>query len=103
MSGDARSGAGPSTLPVPTTGVPRLGRGVKFRYDRARDRHVLLLPETVVELNGSGAAILELCDGVRTVAEIEAALRERYTDVPEGQVVAYLTKLAERRHVEIHD
>jgi pyrroloquinoline quinone biosynthesis protein D len=91
------------TAPFATTGVPRLARGVKFRYDRARERHVLLLPETVVVLNGTGTAILELCDGVRTVADIVEALREQYGDVPEGQVVAYLAKLAERRHLEIID
>lgn len=91
------------TTSLPTTGVPRLGRGVKLRYDRSRERHVLLLPETVVVLNATGTAILELCDGRRTVADIVDALRERYADVPEGQVHAYLAKLAERRHLEIHE
>ncbi|MDL5156637.1 pyrroloquinoline quinone biosynthesis peptide chaperone PqqD [Actinomycetospora termitidis] len=91
------------TAPFSTTGVPRLARGVKLRFDRSRERHVLLLPETVVELNGTGTAILQLCDGQRTVADIVAALREQYADVPEGQVVAYLAKLAERRHLEIHE
>jgi pyrroloquinoline quinone biosynthesis protein D len=86
------------------TSVPRLGRGVRMRFDRTRDRHVLLLPETVVVLNATGTAILELCDGTRTVAEIVAALRERYGDVPEEQVHAYLGRLVTRRHVEItHD
>ncbi|WP_433803628.1 pyrroloquinoline quinone biosynthesis peptide chaperone PqqD [Actinomycetospora sp. CA-084318] len=91
------------TTPVSVTGVPRLGRGVKFRYDKARERHVLLLPETVVVLNATGTAILELCDGRRTVADIVDALREQYGEVPEEQVVAYLAKLAERRHLEILD
>lgn len=91
------------TTSLPTTGVPRLGRGVKLRYDRSRERHVLLLPETVVVLNATGTAILELCDGRRTVADIVDALRETYADVPEGQVHAYLAKLAERRHLEIHE
>jgi pyrroloquinoline quinone biosynthesis protein D len=83
--------------------VPRLGRGVRMRYDKARDRYVLLLPETVVVLNATGAAILELCDGARTVDGIVAALRERYGDVPPEQVHAYLAKLVERRHVEMTD
>ena len=91
-----------STTPA-ADAVPRLARGVRMRYDRSRDRHVLLLPETVVVLNATGAAILELCDGSRTVAAIVAALRERYGDVPEEQVHAYLTRLAQRRHVEIND
>lgn len=89
------------TVVVDTTAIPRLGRGVRMRYDRSRDRHVLLLPETVVVLNATGTAILELCDGTRTVGEIVAALRERYGEVPEEQVHAYLAKLVERRHVEM--
>ena len=95
-------------MSTPTTldaaAVPRLGRGVRMRFDRTRDRHVLLLPETVVVLNATGTAILELCDGSRTVAEIVATLRERYGDVPEEQVHTYLGRLVTRRHVEItHD
>jgi pyrroloquinoline quinone biosynthesis protein D len=95
-----RSGAGPPTL-LDATAVPRLGRGVRMRFDRTRDRHVLLLPETVVVLNATGTAILELCDGSRTVAGIVAALHERYGDLPEEQVHAYLGRLVMRRHVEL--
>ena len=88
---------------IPTTGRPRLARGVKMRFDRTRDQHVLLLPETVVVLNATGTAILELCDGTRTVDEIVAALREAYGEVPEEQVLAYLGKLVERRHLEVRE
>ena len=51
-------------------------------FCRTRQRHILLLPETVVVLNGSGADILELCDGRRTVAEIVAELRRAVPDRP---------------------
>ena len=44
------------------------------RFCRTRQRHILQLPETVVVLHGSGAEILELCDGRRTVADIVAEL-----------------------------
>ena len=54
---------------------PRLARHVRLSFCRTRQRHILLLPETVVVLNGSGADILELCDGRHTVAEIVAELR----------------------------
>jgi pyrroloquinoline quinone biosynthesis protein D len=84
---------------------PRLAPHVRLAYDRARQRHVLLTPETVTLLNGPGAAILELCDGVRTVAEIQAELRERYDRGPDAevraaQVRAFLTGLLARRCVE---
>jgi pyrroloquinoline quinone biosynthesis protein D len=66
-------------------------------FDPVRQRHVLLYPEGTVLLNDTGAAILELCDGRRSVAEIARVLQERYgsSDVT-ADVVEYLSGLAER-------
>jgi pyrroloquinoline quinone biosynthesis protein D len=82
---------------------PRLARHVRLTFDPARDRHVLLTPERVTVLNGTGAAILGLCDGRRTVAEIVTELRERYDRVDEAEVRFFLTQLATRRCVEAGD
>ena len=90
-------------MSVSTVDRPRLARHVRMGFDRARQRHVLLLPETVVVLNGSGADILELCDGRRTVAEVVAELEVRYGSVPEDEVRRFLTRLAARRCVELTD
>jgi pyrroloquinoline quinone biosynthesis protein D len=78
---------------------PRLAPHVRLTYDRARDRHVLLTPETVTVLNGTGASILGLCDGRRTVAEIAAELRGQYDRVDEGEIGMFLDRLTERRVV----
>jgi pyrroloquinoline quinone biosynthesis protein D len=88
---------------VSTVDHPRLARHVRLSFDRSRQRHVLLLPETVVVLNGSGADILELCDGRRTVAEVVAELGARYGSVPEDEVRRFLTRLVARRWVELTD
>lgn len=82
---------------------PRLARHVRLTFSRPRRRHVLLHPETVVVLNDSGAAILELCDGRRTVAEIEAVLGARYRQVPDGEVRRFLARLVVRRWMELTD
>jgi pyrroloquinoline quinone biosynthesis protein D len=82
---------------------PRLARHVRLGFDRTRDRHVLLHPETVVVLNGTGADILGLCDGRRTVAEIVTELGDRYRGVPDDEVERFLTRLAARRCVEFVD
>jgi pyrroloquinoline quinone biosynthesis protein D len=79
---------------------PRLARHVRLVFDRARDRHVLLTPETVTVLNGTGASILGRCDGRRTVAEIAAELRGEYERVDEGEVQVFLDRLGARRYVE---
>jgi len=92
-----------TTAADPRTDRPRLARHVRLGFDRTRQRPILLLPETVVVLNGSGARILELCDGRRTVAEIVTELGARYQDVPDDEVRKFLTRLAARRCIELTD
>jgi pyrroloquinoline quinone biosynthesis protein D len=82
---------------------PRLARHVRLSFCRTRQRHILQLPETVVVLYGSGADILELCDGRRTVDEIVAELGARYQTVPDDEVRRYLSRLVARRCVELAD
>ncbi|MGY4983391.1 pyrroloquinoline quinone biosynthesis peptide chaperone PqqD [Streptomyces sp. 900105755] len=82
---------------------PRLARHVRLTFCRTRQRKVLLHPETVVVLNGSGAAVLELCDGRHTVAEIVTELGASYQTVPENEVRQFLDRLLARRWLELSD
>jgi pyrroloquinoline quinone biosynthesis protein D len=82
---------------------PRLARHVRLTFSATRQQHILQHPETVVVLNGSGAAILELCDGRRTVADIVAELGARYQTVRDDEVRQFLTRLVARRCVELAD
>lgn len=94
----------PSTMRMQTgsdAGRPRLAPHVQLRFDPARQQHVLLTPETVTLLNETGAAILELCDGERTVAEILTELRGRYDHVADDEVRLFLAGLLAGRRVEI--
>ena len=94
----------PSTRPMRTDDSadrPRLAPHVRLAFDQARQRHVLLTPETVTLLNDTGAAILELCDGQRTVAEILAELRGRYDRVADDEVRLFLDRLVAKRCVEV--
>lgn len=88
---------------VSSSDRPRLARHSWLTFSKTRQRHVLLHPETVVVLNSSGAEILKLCDGVRTVAEIEGALSARYREVPDAEVRRFLTQLVARRWLELTD
>ena len=90
----------PATLD-PATTRPRLARHVRLSFCRTRQKHILQLPETVVVLGGTGADILELCDGRHTVAEIEAELGTRYSSVPSDEVGRFLMRLAARRCVTL--
>jgi pyrroloquinoline quinone biosynthesis protein D len=82
---------------------PRLTRHVRLTYNQPRQRHILQHPETVVVLNTTGAHIVELCDGRRTVAEIVAELGARYDAVPVDDVALFLSRLVTRRCVELAD
>jgi pyrroloquinoline quinone biosynthesis protein D len=78
------------------TSRPKLWRVARIGYDRVRERPVLLYPEGAMFLNESGKAILELCDGHRTIAEIAQELGERYQTDVTTDVNEYLERLADR-------
>jgi pyrroloquinoline quinone biosynthesis protein D len=82
-------------------GRPRLAPHARLTFDPARQRHVLLTPEVVSVLNGTGATIVGLCDGRRTVADIIAELHGRYDRVAEKEVRHFLDRLAASRYVEV--
>jgi pyrroloquinoline quinone biosynthesis protein D len=76
--------------------VPSLWRLARVDFDTVRQQHVLLYPEGAVLLNATGAAILELCDGHRSIAAIAQILGERYNCEVIDDVTEYLSQLAER-------
>ena len=82
--------------------VPSLWRLARLDYDAVRACPILLYPEGAVFLNDTGRAILELCDGRRSVAEIAAALAARYAaaDVA-ADVAVYLADLAARELIDV--
>jgi coenzyme PQQ biosynthesis protein PqqD len=66
---------------------PRLVTGARLQYDEVREEHVLLVPEGAVRLNPTAAAVLELCDGKRSLDEIVGTLSERYEGADLGDDV----------------
>ena len=97
---DGTAASCPANQPRPTS-RPRLAPHVRLTFDPARQRHVLLAPEAVSVLNGTGAAILGLCDGQRTVADIVADLHEQYNHVDEDEVQHFLDRLVASRCVQV--
>jgi pyrroloquinoline quinone biosynthesis protein D len=90
-------------ITVRATNRPRLARLVRLEWDQVRESHVLLAPEGVLVLNQTGASILRLCDGERTVVEIVEELRARYDRVAGDEVREFLGRLAAKRWVELGD
>jgi len=87
---------------ITASSIPSIWRLARLQFDQVRQQRVLLYPEGVVLLNDTGAAILDLCDGHRTIAEIAAALEESYHCDVTADVIEYLSELIERELVRVH-
>jgi pyrroloquinoline quinone biosynthesis protein E len=88
-------------MPLSPSTYPRLWRLARIGYDRVRRRPALLYPEGAMFLNDTGRAILELCDGSRTVSDIARTLAERYHTDVQSDVLEYLDGLARRELVQL--
>jgi pyrroloquinoline quinone biosynthesis protein D len=79
--------------------APALARGVKLRFDKAREAWVLLAPEKVLMPDQIAIEILKRCDGEATVAAIVADLAATFgadRDQVAGDVQAFLQDLADK-------
>ena len=89
---------------VAATSVPRLPRGVRLRFDKARDAWVLLAPERVLLPDEAAVEILKRCDGEATVEAIVADLCRAY-DADRAEVAAdvqaFLQDLADKGMVTL--
>ncbi len=50
----------------------------RLQWEEAQQKHVILYPEGMVELNQSSAEILKLCDGTRKLSEIVSELERKF-------------------------
>jgi pyrroloquinoline quinone biosynthesis protein D len=91
------------SIAVSSTNRPHLARQARMEWDPARKQQVLLAPEGVLVLNQTGATILSLCDGKRTVIEIVEELRGKYDRVDGDEVRNFLARLVAKRLVELGD
>lgn len=75
---------------------PALAPSVILRHDDVRDAELLLMPERVVVLTAEAAAIVRLCDGDRTTADIVDELGRAYPDAPVAdEVPKFLDRVRE--------
>jgi pyrroloquinoline quinone biosynthesis protein D len=82
--------------------VPAFPRGVKFRFNQAKQQWVILAPERLLEPDETAVTVLKLVDGQRTLGAVIDALMEMITidppprDVVATDVVAMLQDLADK-------
>lgn len=58
--------------------TPTLAPGFRLQWESAQNAHVLLYPEGMVKLNLSAAAILQRCDGERSLPALIAELERQF-------------------------
>ncbi|MCE3552794.1 pyrroloquinoline quinone biosynthesis peptide chaperone PqqD [Pseudonocardia sp. RS11V-5] len=82
--------------------TPRLATKAMLKHDNVREVELLLLPERVVLLNKSGAAILGLCDGSRTVRQLVDQLEHDFEAADlESDILSFLDDASGRGWVVV--
>ena len=83
---------------------PRLPRGVRLKHDDVRQEWLLLAPERVLKIDAVALAVLERCDGERSIEEIVDDLARVYKAERsriDADVRAMLTSLSEKRLLDL--
>jgi pyrroloquinoline quinone biosynthesis protein D len=91
--------ASPRHISVSEASKPVLPRHAKLKFDETRKVWVLLAPERVLAPDEIAVEVLQLCDGVRSVAEMADQLAQKYTAPREAiaaDVIAMLQDLADK-------
>jgi pyrroloquinoline quinone biosynthesis protein D len=84
--------------------VPALARGVRLRFDQARNAWVLLAPERVLMPDEIAIEILKRCDGKATVSTIVDDLARTFeaeASQVAGDVRGFLQDLADKGMVTL--
>jgi pyrroloquinoline quinone biosynthesis protein D len=99
MSGEPDDGGRRQRTVVTAASKPALPRHVKLKHDKARGAWTILAPERVFTPDAIAVAVLQLCDGNRTVADIATALAQTYKasrETIEADIIAMLQGLADK-------
>jgi pyrroloquinoline quinone biosynthesis protein D len=89
---------------VAASAIPKFERGVRLKHDIVRERHVVLGPEMLIELNQSGTAIMNQIDGSSSIIEIVDRLAQQFEIDPQDiaqDVAEFCTSMMLRRVLSI--
>jgi pyrroloquinoline quinone biosynthesis protein D len=81
---------------------PALPRHSRLKFDKIRERWVMLVPERVLVPDETAIEILHLCDGATSVAGIVDTLAQKYAaerNLISDDVIALLQDLADKGYL----
>jgi pyrroloquinoline quinone biosynthesis protein D len=84
------------------TSRPIFPRHVKLRFDKVRERWVILVPERVLVPDEISVEVLQLCDGVRSIQDVVAILAAKFVADPDlilTDCLALLQDLADKGYL----
>ena len=91
--------ASPRNISVSVTSRPKLPRHARLKFDETRQVWVILAPERVLAPDEIAVEVLQLCDGVRSVADMVDQLAAKYAaerNAIATDVIAMLQDLADK-------
>jgi pyrroloquinoline quinone biosynthesis protein D len=84
---------------------PTISAKTRLQRDKISGEPVLLYPEGLLQLNSTGAEILQLCDGYHTFKEIAIELARYHNTTPEAvreDIKEYLHNLYQHALLDFH-
>lgn len=82
---------------IDAASIPAVASQFRLQWEPAQQKHVLLYPEGMVQLNQSAGEIMKRCDGERTVADIVSDLEQAFSRSGLTDDVIAFVKLAVER------
>jgi pyrroloquinoline quinone biosynthesis protein D len=95
MSGHGKTNGTAQRAVISPASKPAFPRGTKLWHDKVQGRWVILAPERVFKLDDVAIAVLQLCDGARTVEQIALELSVSY-NAPKERILADITPMLQQ-------
>lgn len=86
------------------TSKPAVANPFRLQWEPVQQKHVLLYPEGMVQLNQSAGEIMKRCDGERTVADIVSDLERAFSRSGlTDDVIAFVKVAVERGWLRVSE
>ena len=78
---------------VSAESIPKLPRHAKLRFDKARDKWIILAPERVFELDQVAYEVISRCEGDRSVEQVIYGLCEKFDQLCRDVIMTDVTNM----------
>lgn len=91
-------------IAIDAASKPAVASQFRLQWEPVQQKHVLLYPEGMVQLNQSAGEIMKRCDGERTVADIVSDLEQAFSRSGlTDDVIAFVKVAVERGWLRVSE